>query len=148
MLYVWLQKSQTSYFHLPAFSVSYLSTSGDSPLVYKGLFLTWMCWTNEKMSPSSSICMDILFCIDLHLATNGPVAVKRFFQELWKTEHSSLLADLKQQLIPFCVGAATHRRGVEWQQIIVWTLAFTVMNQSLETTLHHLVWSQSCTLTG
>lgn len=43
--------------------------------------------------------MDILFCIDLYLETNSPVAVKRYWRELWKTAHSSLLADLKQQLI-------------------------------------------------
>ncbi len=70
------------------------------------------------MSLSTSICMDILFYIDLYLATNSPVAVRRYWQELWKTAHSSLLADLKQQLISFCLDAATHRLGVEWQQII------------------------------
>lgn len=63
--------------------------------------------------------MDLLFCIDLYLATNSPVAVKRYWQELWKTAHSSLLADLKQQLISFCVGKATDWLGVEWQQMIV-----------------------------
>lgn len=82
------------------------------------------------MSLSTGICMGILFSIDLYLATNSPVAVKRYWQELWKTAHSSLLADLKQQLISFCVGKATDRRGVEWQPIIVCVLAFTVINQS------------------
>lgn len=71
------------------------------------------------MSLSASICMDILFCIDLCLATNSPVAVKRYWQELWKTAHSSLLADLKQQLISFCVGRVAVRVSVEWQHIIV-----------------------------
>lgn len=71
------------------------------------------------MSLSTSICMDILFRIDLYLATNSLVAAERYWQELWKSAHSSLLADLKQQLISFCVGTAADRLGVEWQQIIM-----------------------------
>lgn len=69
------------------------------------------------MSLSASICMDILFCIDLYLETNSPVAVKKYWLELWKTAHSSLLADLKQQ-IKFSAGTATDRLVVEWQQIL------------------------------
>lgn len=72
--------------------------------------------------------MDLLFCIDLYLAANRPLAGKRL--ELWKTAHSSLLADLKQRLTSFCVGKATHRLGVEWQQISARAPSFTVMNQS------------------
>lgn len=60
--------------------------------------------------------MDILFCIDLYLETNSPVAVKKYWLELWKT-HSSLLADLEQQIQ--LKGTATDRLVVELQQMLV-----------------------------
>lgn len=93
-------------FALCAFFVSCVITAGESFLVYKDCFKHQMCRTNEKMSLSTSICMDLLFGIDLYLATNSPCGWKEVWWGLWKTAHSSLLADIKQQLISFCAGKA------------------------------------------
>lgn len=89
------------------------------------------------MSLSTSICMDILFCIDLYLETNCPVAERSYWLKVWKTAHSSLLADLKQQQqIPFCAR----------QQMPLWSVAITFMNHSERVTLGHLDSRQLCTL--
>lgn len=89
------------------------------------------------MSLSTSICMDILFGIDLYLETNCPVAERSYWLKVWKTAHSSLLADLKQQQqISFCTR----------QQMPLWSEAITFMNHSERMTLGHLNWRQLCTL--
>ena len=66
---------------------------------------------------STSICLDLLFRIDLYLATNSPVAacVERFAEDCGELLIRHRWADLKHQLISLREGKAARIPANNWE---------------------------------